>query len=509
MNMYNIVTKAYRFCKRNVTATQKGGVLRRMCIATGSGCDFEIDKDVNTACWRFDSAKNRHEIKCGTSLDRIANADTQASEAKMKKFIQQIIRHETEHGIQTDRTNVVSIWCKDHGIPFRLYNLFEDCRIEYNSAIRKDGDGAFRWTNYQDVDASYNLASSLLWATKINEAGIKKSASAYVPAWSGSEYMEYNGKRCKTRLIVLAFYRRIIATTCSMNLMPICLEWIELFGKEIQPSMGDDTINGEVDPTSEEGEGEEIDETVQVKVDDTNPDQDRVSGWWSQKSKPVNDQQISRIARAMNAIMTKAKSTKNKLSTIGSKISVDHVIQGSERSFFKRGRTRGKRKVSLIVDASGSMECTWNVHGGREFVLAFRELARKNLIDLDILLTQVDSSRRAVSKRINKDDTDKWINDLDLDGCGEGVMQCIKRFLPLIKKSTTSIIFTDARLTDDDIDTQFYRNLGLNMIASYIEPSDWAVDMGRSRMDQHFARSVIATNATELARRLMREILKD
>lgn len=507
--MYDIVTKAYRFCKRNVTATQKGGVLRRMCISTGKGCNFEIDRDVNTACWRFDTAKDRHEIKCGTSLDRIANADTKSSEAKMKKFIQQIIRHETEHGIQTDRTNVVGMWCKDHGIPFRLYNLFEDCRIEYNSAIRKDGDGAFRWTNYQDVDASYNLASSLLWATKINEAGIKKSASAYVPAWSGSEYMEYNGKRCKTRLIVLAFYRRIIATTCSMNLMPICLEWIELFGKEIQPSMGDDTINGEVDPTSDGGEGEETDADGQVTVDDTNPYQDRKSSWWSQDKKTINDQQISRIARAMNTIVTKAKSTKNKLSTMGSKVSVDHVIQGSERSFLKRGRTRGKRKVSLIVDASGSMESTWNVHGGREFVLAFRRLAKKNLIDLDILLTQVDHTRSAVSKRINKDDTDEWINDLDLDGCGEGVMQCIKRFLPLIKKSTTSIIFTDARLTDDDIDTQLYRNLGLNMIASYIEPNKHMVDLGRYRMNRHFARSVVAEDATELARRLMREILKD
>lgn len=507
MNMLDTITKAYRFCKRNVTATQKGGVLTRMKIATGRRYKFDIDASVNTANWCYNNRLNRHEIKCGTSLDRICNADTKSSPKKMKEFIQQIIRHETEHGIQTDRTNVVGTWCKDNGIPFRLYNLFEDCRIEYNSAIRKDGDGAFRWVKYQDVDTIYNLASSLLWAIKINEAGIKKSASAYVPSWSGSEYMVYNGKRRKTRLIVLAFYRRIIATTCSMNLMPICLEWIELFGKEVPPSMGDDTINGELDPNSPEGE--EVDETSQVEVDDTNPDQDRESSWWDQNVKPMNDHQISRIARAMNSIVTKAKSTKNKLSTMGSKISVDHVIQGSERSFLKRGRTRGKRKVTLIVDTSGSMEGTWNVHGGREFVLAFRQLARKNLIDLDILLTQVDYTRSAVSKRINKTDTDEWINNLDLQGSGEGVMQCIKRFLPLIKKSTTSIIFTDACLTDKDIDTQFYRNLGLNLIASYIEPNDWAVGCGRDRMNKHFARSVIATNATDLARRLMREILKD
>ena len=88
-------------------------------------------------------------------------------------------------------------------------------------------------------------------------------------------------------------------------------------------------------------------------------------------------------------------------------------------------------------------------------------------------------------------------------------MQVIRRFLPIIKRSTTSVIFTDSRLRKSDLDTQAYRNMGLNMIATYIEPDEDELDDGRWRMNRHFARSVIAQDATELARRLMREILKD
>ena len=88
-------------------------------------------------------------------------------------------------------------------------------------------------------------------------------------------------------------------------------------------------------------------------------------------------------------------------------------------------------------------------------------------------------------------------------------MSCMKRFIGIIKQSTTTVIFTDSRLRDNDIDTQKYRNMGINAIATYIEPDACDIQAGRERMDNHFGRSVIASNAVELAQRLMREILKD
>ena len=499
-----IVEKAYRFCKRRITSTQKGGYLTRMVRDTGKGCSFNIDASVPTACWSFNSAKNRHEIKCGLSLDGIANADTNASEKRQKEFVQAVIRHETEHGRLTDRTNSVGDECKTSGIPFRLWNLFEDCRIEYASATRVNGDGAFRWVRWQDVDTSYNVASSLLWAIKTNEAGIKKSSSAYVPDWTGSATVIYKGAEKKTRLVVLDFYRRAISAVDSMALIPLCKEWIDIFGKEIPKELPDDMINGEIDPNAEH----DMDTTAPTSADN-DCSSERYERWVS-KYRPMNADQISRISRAMASVVQSARLVKNKLATVGTRLHAASAMQGSERSFLTRGRANGRRKVTLILDTSGSMASAYAVHGGKEFVLAFRDMHRKGLIDLNLILTQVrwDGIDHAVSRLITNQD-DKWLNGLCMNGDGEGVMQCIKRFLPLIKKSTTSVIFTDSCLSDKDIDTQTYRNMGLNMIASYIEPNDAYVSAGRTRMNKHFARSVIATNATELATRLMREILKD
>lgn len=506
INMLDIIERARRFCKRNITVTQKGGVLTRMAKMTGHGYDFSVDASVPTACWRFDHASDKHIIRCGTRLDKLCKPDVQVDEKKMKKFIEGVIRHETEHGICSDRSNSVVEACIANKLPFRIWNLFEDARIEYLSATRKDGDGAFRWTNYQDVKEAYSVAISLFFAIRTNEAGIKKQPSAYVPKWLGAQSMIYQGKTKQTRLIVLDFYRRVIAAETSMDLIPILIEWIKLFGNEmpeVSETGANDTINGKDDPNLDKSKQQ--DDLDDVIGDDRVPSEERTD--WQFRKRAMNHDQISRIARAMNAVIENAKVVKNKLSVFGNRIHPQQAMQGSEKSFLNRGRTQGKRSVALIVDTSGSMNPTWKQYGGKEFVLAFRKLAREGKIDLEIMLTTVRQGK-AQSRRITTE-TDEWINNLRVDGNAEGVMQVIRRFLPIIKRSTTSVIFTDSRLRKSDLDTQAYRNMGLNMIATYIEPDESELDEGRWRMNRHFARSVIAQEATELARRLMREILKD
>lgn len=503
MNMLNIIERARRFCKRNTTATQKGGVLTRMAKMTGSGYDFQVDASVPTACWTFDHAMDKHIIRCGTRLDQLCKLDVAVDEKKMKKFVEGVIRHETEHGILTDRSRDVIEACSANKIPFRLWNLFEDARIEYLSATRKDGDGAFRWTNFQEIKEAYNVAISLFFAVRTNEAGIKKQPSAYVPKWLGADSMLYQGKQKKTRLIVLDFYRRVIASETSMDLIPILIEWIKIFGNEMPEESSDDSIQGEADPNLDKSkQGDDLQDVI---GDDRMPSQERKN--WNHHRRVMNDEQISRIARAMNAVIENAKVMKNKLSVFGNRLHPQQAMQGSEKSFLNRGRTQGKRSVTLVVDTSGSMDTTWKNYGGKEFVLAFRKLAKDGKIDLDILLTTVKLGK-AQSTRITTE-TDQWINNLRVDGNAEGIMQCVKRFLPVIKRSTTSVIFTDSRLRRSDLDTQAYRNMGLNMIATYIEPDADELNEGRARMNRHFARSVVAQDATELARRLMREVLKD
>jgi hypothetical protein len=500
--MINIIKKAISTCRRNIVGKQKGGVITRMVKTTGKSCNIGIDASVPTACWSFEG--NRHIIKVGKSLDTICNAATKSNDAKMKKFIELVIRHETEHGLLTCRDSDVADQLKALDLPFRLWNLFEDVRIEYASATRKGGDGAFRWTNYQDVDASYNSASALLWAIKTNEAGIKKQASAYVPKWTGTEKMLEAGKERLTRLLILKFYRRACRALTSQCLIPIVQEWVEIFGKEIDPKYADAVINGSSDEKKNEQPTIAPTGLDKMKADSQHMPKDQ----WYDRDLPVNGQQIGRIARCMKSIVQSARVTRNRLSCNGTRLHTNAAMCGSDRAFINRKRSNGKRSVTMIVDMSGSMRDAWAIHGGREFVLAFRELAKKQLVDLNLILS-CSFNHKGKSYVVRKDDTDKWVNDRYPSGNGEGIMACMKTHIAKIKASTTTVVFTDSYLRDNDIDTKSYRNMGINAIAAYIEPCQYALGEGRKRMDKHFGRSVIASDANELAQRLLREILKD
>ena len=500
--MKTIIKKAISTCKRKIVGRQKGGVLTRMVEATGKPCTISIDDSVPTACWSFQGDK--HVIKVGTKLDTICNSSTKANDAKLKKFVELVIRHETEHGRLTCRDTDVADQLEARNLPFRLWNLFEDIRIEYASATRKDGDGAFRWVNYQDVDAAYNSASSLLWAIKTNEAGIKKQASAYVPKWVGTEKVTVKGKDRLTRLVILKFYRRACDALTSQCLIPIVQEWVELFGKEVDPKYSDSVINGKSDEKKSDQPTINPTGLDKMKAESQHTPKEQ----WYSKELPINGQQVGRIARCMKSIVQSAKVTRNRLSCNGTRLHANAAMCGSDRAFINRKRSNGKRSVTMIVDMSGSMRDAWALHGGREFVLAFRELAKRQLIDLNLILS-CSFNHNCKSYVVRKDDTDKWVNDRFPSGNGEGIMACMKTHIAKIKASTTTIVFTDSYLRDNDIDTKSYRNMGINAIAAYIEREQYALDSGRKRMDKHFGRSVIASDANELAQRLLREILKD
>ena len=90
--MKTLIQKAINTCKRKTVGRQKGGVLTRMVNATGKRCSIDIDDSVPTACWSFQG--DEHVIRVGTKLDTICNSSTKANDAKLKKFVEAVIRHE-------------------------------------------------------------------------------------------------------------------------------------------------------------------------------------------------------------------------------------------------------------------------------------------------------------------------------------------------------------------------------------------------------------------------------
>lgn len=98
--------------------------------------NIEISADVETACWSFIPP---HRIVVGNEKNHSNRSDN---------FIQSLLWHELSHAKWTERDfekkNRVLI---DKRVPFKLYNLFEDARIEH--LFREETGKKFNWV--QDI----------------------------------------------------------------------------------------------------------------------------------------------------------------------------------------------------------------------------------------------------------------------------------------------------------------------------------------------------------------------
>ena len=222
-----------------------------------------------------------------------------------------------------------------------------------------------------------------------------------------TEKVMVKGKDRLTRLVILKFYRRACDALTSQCLIPIVQEWVELFGKEIDPKYSDSVINGKSDE-QRKSDQPTINPTGldKMKADSEHTPKEQ----WYTKELPINGQQISRIARCMKSIVQSARVTRNRLSCNGTRLHTNAAMCGSDRAFINRKRSNGKRSVTMIVDMSGSMRDAWAIHGGREFVLAFRELAKKQLVDLNLILSCSFSPQMHEFMWFRKDDTgQRWV----------------------------------------------------------------------------------------------------
>lgn len=102
-------------------------------ILPNEDIDISVSNKVETACWRYDSKAEKHNIVIG-----YYNYNEKA------ETIKNLLFHELSHSLWSDRDiDSLTERIKVMGIPFRLLNLFEDIRIE--EECRKKTNKKFSW----------------------------------------------------------------------------------------------------------------------------------------------------------------------------------------------------------------------------------------------------------------------------------------------------------------------------------------------------------------------------
>ena len=382
-----------------------------------------------TGCWKFNHASGRHEFRLSVlAYPTIAKGGpAEGKRIAVPDLYRNVYEHEAAHSLYTDK-DLVSLGKElaSRKIPWRLMNLFEDCRIE-RLWIRNERSfkqfGWKRWEPHGDPDKT--SATGLLFALK-NE-GV--TPGGRLPTAVVRHFSKHKNLRS-----VIRYFSDILKAPNTMSLVPILERWLKEF-----PATGDDTMEGEggdgtgdlgeaigeanggakpsdvkakdpegngaapdkakpeSDSSSEGGGGEKPSESTRAE---TTKEASHGSGAAGKASEviPMEADNESRYARRLASLMATAfrklgALSKGPTSVASRKLNLRGLNAGDwTRPFIgKIAGTKSKPNIPLIIDCSGSMSQETHVDRERKVTMrtdecarilarAFNELARRGFI---------------------------------------------------------------------------------------------------------------------------------
>jgi hypothetical protein len=203
----------------------------------GINCVHVSTGALPTADWTWDGTRHRIRVS-----DRLA--ETMLGEEGSEilplhvPLAKAALTHEVCHGLYTDRNfSETHRLCDANKIPFRLLNLFEDCRIEQRYVMERGAKFKFGWRKLLECAHQKKVESPehLLLQFKNREAfAIMRSPAASAAMrgfveWTGNPTIRFRGLEWKVPNLVWEFYHRSVLAASTHDLIPIIVDWLEAF----------------------------------------------------------------------------------------------------------------------------------------------------------------------------------------------------------------------------------------------------------------------------------------
>jgi hypothetical protein len=449
--------------------------------------------------WKDNPRPGEHKIYIGEkSIENCTKKDAD------EIYIQSLLYHELAHSKWTDKDiKYISQWCKDNKVPFNLFNLFEDARIE--SLFRATYSRLFRWSEYEKgIKNSELKPTSALF--KLIQAENRK---VRFPA----TFVE--GKRVRD------YYERIIACEETLDLQPILLEWIDEFPPEESDAdnsssdSSSDPLAGEPDIIETEEQEARLDEESEEVFDsecfDTG-NHERTPE--DEESYPIAEFSVGEISRKgadgviaeeyeryipiVEKLFQDKKGYVN-TSNPSKRLNRRGLIGVSESLYRKKEVQRSaKRNVNVVIDCSGSMGGD-PIANARAFVKLLNELARKGKIEGHVILTSVKYGIGNTETR-KLPVTDEFISGIPANGGAENIAGTINLVKPLLKKADYNFFVTDGCITDDPVNKAKLRKEGIYTFGLYVG------DFKLSRLAKWFDRFIVRDSLEGLINEMLRKV---
>lgn len=232
------------FKSDGVTTHQEAGCLSWLYRKTSRGVNANlvkagVDGMGSTADWTFDGS--RHRIRVSEDLAEAVLGEKGSDSAIARlNVVKAAFTHESCHGAYTDvNVHATAVKCAEEKVPFRLLNLFEDCRIEAAYVAERGKKFKFGWQRLLECNtpSEVNDPAHLLLLIKQREPlTVLKSVTpssvtrGYV-TWTGTpKVTDAAGRNRGVVEVVLDFYLRAVKAAATNDLIPIIKEWVKVFG---------------------------------------------------------------------------------------------------------------------------------------------------------------------------------------------------------------------------------------------------------------------------------------
>jgi hypothetical protein len=456
-------------------------------------------------------------------------------------YVESFLSHEFSHALWTEKIETIQELLKTLSIPFHYFNIFEDARIEH--LFRDETKRTFKWSFLENIKNEFNepdkfdispldiyfyfiYSENGIYDDNINPIFLKhlKSKGFY--------------KEVET------FYKRTIETKECLKVIPIIKEFYDKYknekdeeespsstfefefsleGKPISgPTSGKKKKKGEkgdisdnekdldksvvliLDSTVNENELNESGEELNNIIDEGNLKEynsvsvENIKSRLVSESEMVHDlfkkeiikhgemlytQALKKIFRKHFNTFTNEKFSKRFNAT---KLVLDRDDIYSHKIESKNGGRNKRKKLSLIVDVSGSMQ---GISTDILTVLyVFNRLTQNNVINFNLFLSGGGGTKAEATHLKTPLKTNEIFKIMFRSGI-EGLDNCFKTYEKELQKSEIIFVLTDGDIVDVPLNKKGLNDKGIYTRAIYVlkgKKNPEYERMVQKRMEKYF-----------------------
>ena len=468
---------------------------------------FFIKPDFDTASWSY---RPPHYIILG---DNIFESYTGDEKDKANFFILFIL-HEISHSLYTDyRIFKIIKFLEERDIPFNLFNLFEDARIEHLMVQKTNIISEFDWYKYIDLQKPYDTLDLFYWI--VQKGGNKKSFDIIRKNLNSD--LDVNADK------VWQYYERTIDAKDTYEVIDIVEEWLKDFQDETL-SIGINLFKGEIDileaPDTIITQIKGAHEIITVTINDLKGKQEAKAASFSLQNvyaiKSLSNEKLLSKEKVRDGFDKKLirQITKEiehifldtarviKTSTPSKRLNIRNLLLKKPNIYKKKkSLTPKKKKIIVILDISGSM--TKVMDEMLPLLEVFNILAKKGYVEGHLVLSVSFYTTEAAYETFKFPLKDDVINKIVTYNTTEGLAEVMKHLTPLLKNNDYIFVFTDGLLADDPLNKKYFNKQKIEFYGVYLTGvSSFGYDL-----DKYFKNNIVENDLLLIAKKMV-EILR-